>query len=111
MKGYITISDAATIYGLSRSSVYAAVRTGRIRGSKRVNGMLMLPRDGVEAWRDGVRAHVTTERTEDMKAFNFQMERSLFDELCTRADNRRMSMTAYCRMAIRRQIEEDKING
>jgi excisionase family DNA binding protein len=107
---FVTIDEAASKYGVTRSTVYNAVRAGRVEGVVRKGNMILLPIESVDAWRRAIASHVTAECREIMKVLNLQIEKSLADEMSRHAHDRRMSMTAYCRMAIRRQIEEDKKN-
>lgn len=108
---FFTVDEAASKYGVTRSTVHNAIRIGRIEGVVRIGKMLLLPRESVDAWRRAIAPRITAECREKMKPLNLLLEKSLADELSMHAHDRGMSMVAYCRMAIRRQIEEDKVNG
>lgn len=104
---YITVAQAARLYGVSRATLYHAAQLGRVEFLK-FDGRLMLVKESADKWR---------RRVEEKRHAPLADELSVRVSECMMNDVRQMaakmgvSLTMYCRMAILKQIEEDQKNG
>lgn len=104
---YITVAQAVRLYGLSRASLYQAARFGRVE-SLHFDGRLMLLKESVDKWRRQVEEKQQAPLTNVLVVY---VSECMMNDVQQTAAKMGVSLTAYCRMAIRRQIEEDQKNG
>lgn len=109
MKGMMTIGTVAKVYGKSYTTVYMAVRAGRLR-AKAENGVYLIAPDDAEKWRSSVRvrncsAFLTGDKQETL---NFKVTKTMFEKLHELAAANRKSLSEYCRMALKSQIEKEE---
>lgn len=104
---YITVAQAVRLYGASRVTFYQAARLGRVE-SLRFDGRLMLLKESVDKWRRQVKEKQYAPLTNDLVV---RVSECMMNDVRQMAAKMGVSLTAYCRMAIRKQIEEDQKNG
>lgn len=104
---YITVTQAVRLYGASRSTFYQAAHLGMVEYCV-FDGRLMLVKESVDKWRRRVNekrrvplAHELVLRTSEQ----------MLNDVREMAAKKETTLTAYCRMAIQKQIEEDQKNG
>ena len=104
---YITVTQADRLYGASRASFYQAARLGRVE-TLEFDGRLMLLKESVDKWRRRVE-----EKQQAPLANNLVLRvyECMMNDVRQMAAKMGVSMTEYCRMAIRKHIEEDQKNG
>jgi predicted HicB family RNase H-like nuclease len=68
----------------------------------------MLLKDSVDKWRSMVDEKHCSPLVNELPV---RVSEQLYNDLREMAANMGVSLTAYCRMAIRKQIEEDQKNG
>lgn len=104
---YITVTQAARLHGVSRAAFYQAARLGIVESLKS-DGRLMLLKESVDKWRRRVNEKQHAPLTDDLVV---RISAQMMNDVRRRAAKMGVSLTAYCRMAIQRQIEEDQKNG
>lgn len=112
MKEMMTISTVARVFDKGYTTVYQAVRSGKLRANV-VNGVFLIAPDDAEKWRSCVRhrdcsVFLTGEKQETL---NFKVPETMFSKVHELAAINKKSLSEYCRMAIQKQIEEDQKNG
>jgi hypothetical protein len=108
----MTARQAAKKAGVTVGRVYNAFYTGKLR-MEQVDGKFMVSPEDLKAWRDNTVSRKDCLGTPpwEQETLNFKIDRSTGDMLRKLAKANRMSVSAYCRMAIRNQIEEGQKNG
>lgn len=104
---YITVAQAVRLYGVSRVSFYQAAHRGMVE-SLRFDGRLMLLKESVDKWRRQVNEKKIAPLTDYLMV---RASECMMNDVRQMAAKMGVSPTAYCRMAVRRQIEEDQKNG
>jgi excisionase family DNA binding protein len=104
---YITVSQAARLHGTSRATFYQAAHLGVVE-SLDSGGRLMLLKESVDKWRRRVKEKNHAPLVNDLVV---RVSDRMMDDVREMAAKMGVSLTAYCRMAIRKQIEEDQKNG
>ena len=104
---YITVAQAVRLYGVHRETFYQAANRGTVE-SLRFCGRLMPLKESVDKWRRRV-----NEKHHAPLTYNLVVRTSecMMNEARQMAAKKGVSLTAYYRMAIQNQIEEDQKNG
>ena len=108
----MTPREVAETFGMSYATVHRAIRLGRLR-AKGQNGMYLIASDDAEKWRSSVRPYMRNAIlvSEKPKSLILRMPETMLERVRELAAANKKSMSAYCRIAIEKQIEEEQKNG